>query len=323
MWKKIMVTVGSILISLSAIYFVNQGLQAEISANSESEYYDVGDKFAKLNSTRFAMGNYFWQIIEANQETGYGYILSDRLVVDEVGCGSGYAFAPANYDLCLTAAQKKYEDPDHSKYAGSVECVTGACSSSYPAYAGETDYIGKIPSQWKPDKDCTSKQFVYDTMKDLEPLLNIGAGDSDYPSINIDTDGDGIPDINIDTDGDGIPDVDIDGDGDGKSDIKVDTDGDGIPDKNIMDITEWKPGLKVEGDVPYYTSEIKFKKPNETRNDEPTNVKPSVKGQYNPVTSIGGANTGDDSDLMLYLSFTMLSIGFISYALYKYQKNTF
>mgnify|MGYP006990169519 CR=1 FL=1 len=37
---------------------------------------------------------------------------------------------------------------------------------------------------------------------------------------------------------------------------------------------------------------------NDTHKGQPTT---SVKGQYNPATSIGGANTGDTSDLMLYV----------------------
>ena len=49
--------------------------------------------------------------------------------------------------------------------------------------------IGKVPEEWKPDKNYTYKKFSYDTMKDLEPLLNMGIIDDRYPSINVDTDG--------------------------------------------------------------------------------------------------------------------------------------
>lgn len=139
--------------------------------------------------------------------------------------------------------------------------------------------------------------------------------------INGNRDYDGIPEINVDTDGDYIPNINIDSTGDGKPDINIDTNGDGKPDKNIKDITDWKPEKTINGDFPYDTMSF-------DEQDEPTNPKDddsstSVKGQYNPVTSIGGANTGDETELMLYLSLTMLSIGFISYAIYSYQKNTF
>ncbi|NBJ65410.1 hypothetical protein D5266_09525, partial [bacterium c-19] len=125
-------------------------------------------------------------------------------------------------------------------------------------------------------------------------------------------------------------------DGDGLPDINVDVDGDGTPDKNIKEITEWKPNKNIDGDFPYDTME--FDEPEEPKDpvvdESPTEdvkpnirpkdpVKPSVQGYYNPATSIGGANTGDDSELMFYISLIILSIGFISYTVYSYQKNTF
>ena len=198
------------------------------------------------------------------------------------------------------------------------------------SFDGENPFlnIGKVPEEWKPDKNYTYKKFSYDTMKDLEPLLNMGIIDDRYPSINVDTDGDGIPDLNIDTDGDGIPDVNIDGDGDGVPDINIDTDGDGIPDDKVMDITEWKPGIKVDGDVPYYTMDIKYKDPSDIDDETPTEPnKPkddksdtSVMGQYNPVTSMGGANTGDNTFTSLYFAITLCSLGNILFLLYRRKK---
>ena len=198
------------------------------------------------------------------------------------------------------------------------------------SFDGENPFlnIGKVPEEWKPDKNYTYKKFSYDTMKDLEPLLNMGIIDDRYPSINVDTDGDGIPDLNIDTDGDGIPDVNIDGDGDGVPDINIDTDGDGIPDDKVMDITEWKPGIKVDGDVPYYTMDIKYKDPSDIDDETPTepnkpkddNSDTSVMGQYNPVTSMGGANTGDNTFTSLYFAITLCSLGNILFLLYRRKK---
>ncbi len=171
---------------------------------------------------------------------------------------------------------------------------------------------------WKPDKNHTYQKFQYDTMK-IDPLLNIDSDGDGRPDINIDLDGDGNPDLNIDVDGDGIPDTNIDSNGDGKPDINVDTDGDGKPDENIKDITEWKPNKNVDGDLPYDTMDF---------NDIDATKKPSdddtdVKGSYYPGDNVGGAITGDSTNLILYINSTLLSIGLISYLIYRKQKDTF
>ena len=55
---------------------------------------------------------------------------------------------------------------------------------------------------------------------------------------------------------------------------------------------------------------MSFEKPNDSDDDYDT----SVKGQYNPATSMGGANTGDETNLMLYviLLISSLYLGFIT-----------
>ena len=132
------------------------------------------------------------------------------------------------------------------------------------------------------------------------------------PDVNVDLDGDGEPDINIDIDGDGIPDIDIDSDGDGIPDVNVDTDGDGKPDENIIEIIEWKPNKNVDGDVPYNTMDFKIPDKEEPK-------EPSVKGQYNPVTSMGGANTGDHTNTMVYMGISLLSLSLIFFISYKHK----
>ena len=190
--------------------------------------------------------------------------------------------------------------------------------------------IGTVHTPWTPKKDYTYQGFSYDTDKECKPYLNIDSDGDGRPDINIDTDGDGNPDINIDIDGDGIPDTNIDGDGDGIPDINVDTDGDGTPDENIKDITEWKPNKNVDGDVPYDTMifDEEQKKP-----DEPTKPKndTDVKGSYYPgdnngnnlMYNVGGAITGDSTNLLLYLNFLLFSIGLICCLIYRKQKDTF
>ena len=123
----------------------------------------------------------------------------------------------------------------------------------------------------------------------------------------------------VDIDGDGIPDIDIDSDGDGAPDVNVDTDGDGKPDENIKEIPEWKPNKNVDGEPPYDTMDF-------TDNDDtekPSNDDTDVKGSYYPGDNVGGAITGDNTSLMIYISLSVLSIAVVSYVLYKYQKDTF
>ena len=185
--------------------------------------------------------------------------------------------------------------------------------------------IGTVHTPWTPKKDYTYQGFSYDTDKECKPYLNIDSDGDGRPDINIDTDGDGNPDINIDIDGDGIPDTNIDGDGDGIPDINVDTDGDGTPDENIKDITEWKPNKNVDGDVPYDTMifDEEQEKPDEPSQPNKSKDDTDVKGSYYPGDNVGGANTGDSTNLLLYLNFLLFSIGLICCLIYRKQKDTF
>ena len=170
--------------------------------------------------------------------------------------------------------------------------------------------------EWKPKKDYKSGKFTYDSIgkDEIKPEINIDTDGDGLPDINVDLDGDGEPDINIDIDGDGIPDIDIDSTGDGIPDVNVDTDGDGKPNDNIIEIPEWKPSKNVEGDFPYDTMD--FSNPN-----DPDDNDTSVKGQYNPATSMGGANTGDITNLMAYMGISFLSISLLFFLTYKYKKD--
>ena len=181
--------------------------------------------------------------------------------------------------------------------------------------------------EWKPNKNYTHNKFPYDTMVWKMPILNYDSDGDGLADINIDFDGDGIPNINIDSDYDGIPDLNIDSDGDGYPDYNIDEGGSGIPTKNLITITEWKPEVKGDkGGIQFGTMDLNPKEdPTDPTKDEPIKGNPdtSVKGQYNPALSMGGANTGDNTSLMIYISLSILSIVVISYELYKYQKDTF
>ncbi len=189
---------------------------------------------------------------------------------------------------------------------------------------GETPTINLVEiHEWKPKKDYKSGKFTYDSIgkDEYKPELNIDTDGDGRPDINIDLDGDGEADINIDLDGDNIPDIDIDSDGDGIPDVNVDTDGDGKPDENIIDITEWKPGKDVDGDLPYDTMDFSDpddpKEPDKPMDDDKTDT--SVKGQYNPATSMGGANTGDETNMLTYMGISLLSISLLFYLVYKHK----
>ncbi len=165
---------------------------------------------------------------------------------------------------------------------------------------------------WNPNKDFKYQGFSFDTIQH-KPYLNIDTDGDGRPDVNIDLDEDGMPNINVDVDGDGIPDIDIDSDGDGKPDVNVDTDGDGKPDENIIKITEWKPNKNIDGDFPYDTMDFSItQKP-----IDPSKSNTSVKGQYNPAASMGGALTGDHSDLRLNMGICLLTIGIICYSICK------
>ena len=176
-----------------------------------------------------------------------------------------------------------------------------------------------IIHDWKPGKNYKSGSFTYDSVRkdELRPYLNIDTDGDGLPDINLDLDGDGIADINIDTDGDNIPDVDIDSDGDGEPDINIDTDGDGKPDENIKEITEWKPEKNVDGEFPYDTMD--FSEPNDPKDNKPSDNgnDTSVKGQYNPATSMGGANTGDNTSVTGLTAIMLLSVGLMCLIAFK------
>ncbi len=186
---------------------------------------------------------------------------------------------------------------------------------------GKTPFTNiAIIHTWKPIKDYKKSSFSYDSIgSEIKPSINIDSDGDGLPDINIDLDGDNIPDINIDSDGDGIPDIDIDSDGDGIPDVNVDTDGDGKPDENIKEITEWKPNKNVDGEPPYDTMD--FSDNDDT--EKPSNDNTDVKGSYYPGDNVGGAITGDNTSLMIYISLSIVSIAVISYGLFKYQKDTF
>ncbi|MCI8541243.1 MAG: hypothetical protein HFE67_06995, partial [Erysipelotrichaceae bacterium] len=176
---------------------------------------------------------------------------------------------------------------------------------------GETPIlnIGKVPDEWKPETDYTHQKFSYDTMNELEPLLNIDTNGDGCADTNIDLDGDDIPDLNIDIDKDGIPDVNIDGDGDGKADLNLDRDDDGIAEENIVEITAWNPDTKI-GQIctMIYNPD---KEEEESKDEDKSNGE--VLGSYYPGDHIGGALTGDTSHLMYHAGIIFLSMGMLSF----------
>ncbi len=186
--------------------------------------------------------------------------------------------------------------------------------------------------EWKPGKDY-KKTIAYDSIGDeIKPEINIDTDGDGYPDINIDLDDDGEADINVDLDGDWIPDIDIDSTGDGKADTNVDNDGDGEPDENIKEITEWKPEHNVKEPFAYDTMSFDDpKEPDDSDNsNDPTNKEPNdtdVKGAYYPganmggAQSIGGALTGDSTNIMMYCGMSCMALGIMLLLVWKRQFN--
>ena len=54
--------------------------------------------------------------------------------------------------------------------------------------------------------------------------------------------------------------------------------------------------------------------PDNTGNDT------SVKGQYNPATSMGGASTGDNTNIMIYIGISLLSVSLLFLLAYKHKE---
>ena len=169
--------------------------------------------------------------------------------------------------------------------------------------------------KWEPIHDYKAG-ITYDSVgveqEEYDRKVNIDTDGDGRPDVNVDLDQDGKPDINIDLNGDEIPDIDIDSDGDGLPDINVDVDGDGTPDKNIKEITEWKPDKNVDGEFPFDTMTFdeseEPNKANEPKDPDQQGHDTDVKGTYYPGDSVGGANTGDSTDSILFIVMLLLSL---------------
>ena len=189
---------------------------------------------------------------------------------------------------------------------------------------GKTPHVNiAVIHTWKPEKDYKVGTMIYDSIdvNDSKPEINIDTDGDGYPDINLDLDNDGKPDINIDWDGDWIPDTQIDTTGDGKADTNIDVDGNGIPDENIKEITEWKPEHNVSSPFAYDT--MRFDEPEDPNDDQEGQDKTNgdVQGSYYPGGHLGGALTGDATNVMTYIGFVCLSIGVIALILFKYKQD--
>ena len=129
-------------------------------------------------------------------------------------------------------------------------------------------------------------------------------------------DDDGKADLNIDLDGDDIPDIDIDSNGDGKADTNIDQDGDGAADENIIEITEWKAETKI-GKMCTMLLNPDDNDPKQPNEDE---KKPNsdVQGEYYPGANMGGALTGDTTNIMIYIGICCMAVGVVLYLSYKH-----
>lgn len=158
--------------------------------------------------------------------------------------------------------------------------------------------IGPLPKPWKPDICPVITNVIYCTMTNLKP------------EVNIDTNHDGIPDLNVDTDGDGKPDINIDTNHDGKPDVNIDTDQDGLPDASL--------DTDQDGNIDSDINQDKEAENRETGDVSQTSVKSSYQKNEQGV---GGATTSDDSNIMAYLMFMLLSFVGIVAISKQYKSN--
>jgi len=62
-----------------------------------------------------------------------------------------------------------------------------------------------------------------------------------------------------------------------------------------------------------------FSEPNGPQDNKPSGSgnDTSVKGQYNPATSMGGANTGDNTSIIGLIGIMLLSVSFMCLIIFK------
>ena len=101
-----------------------------------------------------------------------------------------------------------------------------------------------------------------------------------------------------------IPDIDIDSNGDGKGDVNIETDGDGKADQNIIKINKWKPEHNVEGEIPYDTMTLEAIKEQENSGEIQKDA-----NRDNVLENIGGALTGDTTNIMMYMGMLLSTMG--------------
>lgn len=200
--------------------------------------------------------------------------------------------------------------------------------SSYITF--ETDDLNKVYGLVADVKDIWNNQEV-----------NIDSDNDGKPDINIDIDNDGIPDINIDLNHDRIPDLDIDVDGDGLPDLNIDIDHDGVADDMLHKIESWNPETDCEyngfvydtmGSLQDIVNQLRKDKegqgtegpqPDDQDGDKSGNqtVEPAtkVKGMYTG-TNTGGASTGDETNIIIYMGIGSCALGILTSVLYKRKR---
>jgi len=94
---------------------------------------------------------------------------------------------------------------------------------------------------------------------------------------------------------------------------------DGIADENITEITEWKAETKI-GKMCTMLLNPDDNDPKQPNEDE---KKPNsdVHGEYYPGANMGGALTGDTTNIMMYMGMGFMSLGQIFLLLFKRNKH--
>ena len=97
----------------------------------------------------------------------------------------------------------------------------------------------------------------------------------------------------------------------------MEIDRDGKPDENLKDISEWKPEHNVNEPFEYDT--MHFDEPEDPKDDQKGQDAPNkdVQGSYYPGDHVGGALTGDTTNMMMYMELGCMSLGMMLFILFK------
>ncbi|MCI8541647.1 MAG: hypothetical protein HFE67_09100, partial [Erysipelotrichaceae bacterium] len=123
MWKKVAIMLFAMIATISTGYALVSNLMNAAPANHP--YYEYDEEFERTNQKTFTMGGIIWRIVYTDSSQGQAFILMDKNMVKEVGCGdsSGEWVTDNGYQTCMNAINSLYAsgaNDDMGEYIASV-----------------------------------------------------------------------------------------------------------------------------------------------------------------------------------------------------------